>query len=132
MKAADGTEPARELGIRAYVGGLLYIEGLVCLLIGAVMLFGYWPPYAKDGERANPVSMVGAWITGIALTYMIVVGIILFLYNLAKPAGAEPMDPLRLRARRYSSLRSREAYLFDSSISCEADADEAELARQLI
>ncbi len=122
----------RSISVRAYVGGFLYIEGIVCMLVGCSMLFTYWPPYATPGERANPVSLVGAYITGFAVAYMIMVGLIMFIYSLLKPAVHEEPHPLQARAQRYARIRTVGPYLFDGTISCEADADEAELARLIL
>ena len=121
----------RTFGIRAYVGGVLYVEGIILLLIGCTMLFGYWPPYPQDGEPRNPISMVGFVICCIALGYMFTVGIGLFIYNLFKPGSDDRVNPLQERAWRYARVRSKSEYLLDDSVVCEADADEAYLARHL-
>jgi len=116
------------------VGGLLYVEGIICLLVGLSMLLGYWPPYAPPGKKANPVSLVGAWITGGSLAYMVLVGLGFFIYNLLRPGKAEEPNPLVERAERYAQVRGvrRSAYLWDETICCEEDAAEADLARQII
>lgn len=118
--------------IRAWVGGVLYIEGIIVLLLGSTLLFGYWPPYPHDGEPRNPISLVGLVICLVALAYMFTVGLGLFVYNLFKPGTEEKVDPLRERAWRYSRMRAaRQDYLFDNTLECEDDAEEAYLARQL-
>jgi hypothetical protein len=129
--------PARPLGYRAYVGGVLYVEGLVVLLMGLTLLASYWPPVSAFGKPANPVSKVGLWMAGSALVYMVVVGLGIFCYNLWKPGGrhagtaAAEERSMVLRARRYASMKKRTRYIFDNTICCERDAEEALLARDL-
>jgi hypothetical protein len=130
-------EPGRPLSNRAYVGGVLYVEGLVVLLMGATLLGSYWPPVSAGGEPANPVSKVGLWMVAASLFYMIAVGVGMFFYNLCKPGRDEPAAPedrrsMVLRARRYASMKKRTRYIFDNTICCERDAEEALLARDMI
>ena len=132
-------EPARPLGYRAYVGGVLYVEGIVVFLMGAVLLASYWPPIAVGDEPANPASKLGLWMAGGALVYMVVIGIGIFFYNLWRPgaamarsAQAVTREPgVVLRARRYASMKKRTRYIFDNTISCPQDADDALRARDL-
>ncbi len=124
----------RPRGVRAYVGGLLYIEGAVVLLMGLVILGSYWPPVEAYGRPANPVSKLGLWMVIAALIYMVVVGIGVFLYSLWKPGRFARYDdtrPLVVRARRYASMKRRTRYIFDNTITCEEDAEEAIHARNL-
>jgi len=122
----------REFSIRAYVGGVLYLEGIIVLLLGSILLFGYWPPFAEGDEPRNPISLVGMVICIVALTYMFTVGLGLFVYNLVKPAVEEKVDPLKKRAWRYARMRPEAEYLFDDMMECEEDADEAFVARQMV
>lgn len=119
-------------GFRIWVGGVLYVEGVVCLLLGLSMALIYWPPYAVGRDPANPISVVGCWITGFSVAYMIVVGLGLFAYSLLRPQRSEvvAVPPVAARAARYR-VQDRSAYLFDDTITCEEEADEAQLARQL-
>jgi len=130
--------PAQPLGNRAYVGGVLYVEGFVFLLMGLVLLFSYWPPVKAYGHPPNPISRLGMWIVMTSVSYMVVVGVGIFLYNLWRPGGlhssrsratAEPA--IALRARRYASMKKRTRYIFDCTICSERDADEAMAARDL-
>lgn len=127
--------PGRSLGYRAYVGGVLYVEGLVVLLMGITLLASYWPPVSAFGRPANPVSRLGLWMAGSALAYMVIVGVGIFLYNLWKPhrVDARLVDErsLVLRVRRYSSMKRRTRYIFDNTICCEYDAEEARVAREM-
>jgi hypothetical protein len=96
------------------------------------MLFSYWPPYATDEDPRNPISMVGLVICGISLTYMITVGLGLFIYNLLRPAPEEQLAPVQVRAQRYAETAGRDAeYVWDDTLECEADAEEAFIARQM-
>lgn len=128
-------EPARPLGYRAYVGGVLYVEGIVFLLIGLTLLASYWPPVEAYDRPPNPVSRLGLWIAAGSMIYMIVVGAIIFFYNLWRPGstvrteGKEPA--LVVRARRYASMKKRTRYIFDNTILCEQDAEEALRAREM-
>lgn len=75
-------------------------------------------------------------MSGIAVLYMVVVGVSVFLYNLIKPATDAPGLETReagavSRARRYASMKKRTRYIFDNTICCEADAEEAMRARDL-
>src|SRR5690606_22719285 len=107
------------LGYRAYVGGVLYVEGIVVLLMGLTLLGSYWPPVSAFGKPANPVSKLGLWMSASALTYMVVVGVGIFLYNLWKPGGRDGDDVLPgrrddgvlLRMRRYASMKKRTRYI---------------------
>lgn len=127
--------PPKSTGFRAYVGGVLYVEGLVVLLMGLTILGSYWPPVEAWGKPANPVSKVGMWMAAAALAYMVVVGVGIFLYNLWKPGSrftrSEDTRPLVVRARRYASMKKRTRYIFDNTVCCENDADEAIRARDL-
>ncbi len=129
-------EPARPVGIRAYVGGVLYVEGLVVFFMGATLLATYWPPIKAHGEPANPVSQLGLWLCAGALLYMVVVGLFIFFYNLLRPSNVmqkpEPNASGAVsRARRYASMKKRTRYIIDNTIRCEADADDAIHARDL-
>ena len=121
----------RPFSIRAYVGGVLYIEGIVCLLLGLVLLIGYWPPVSNGSVPSNPISLVGLWICGCSLVYMFIVGLGFFIYSLVKPTPPEFVSPLARRAERYRMLENNQIYLFDEELTEEADAEEAWLARQL-
>lgn len=127
--------PGKPLGYRAYVGGVLYIEGLVVLLMGTMLLTSYWPPVSAFGRPANPVSRLGLWMAGGALCYMVVVGVGIFLYNRWKPGRLDPRlvdnRSIVLRARRYASMKKRTRYIFDNTICCERDAEEAMRARDM-
>jgi hypothetical protein len=120
----------RTASVRAFVGGFLYIEGIIVLLLGSSLLVSYWPPYPHDGEPRNPISFVGLVICLAAVTYMFSVGVGFFIYNLLHPGRDEREDPVRKRALRYRES-TKEDYLFDDTIECEADADEAFIARQI-
>lgn len=129
-------EPARPLGYRAYVGGVLYVEGFVVLLLGLTLLTSYWPPVEAYGKPPNPVSRLGLWMAGSALVYMVVVGVFVFLYNLWRPgsraAKTKNVEPgVVVRARRYASMKRRTRYIFDNTIACEDDAEEAIRARDM-
>jgi hypothetical protein len=117
--------------VRAFVGGFLYVEGIVVLLLGSSLLFSYWPPYPHDGEPRNPISFVGLVICLVAVTYMFSVGVGFFVYTMFRPGKDDREDPLRKRASRYK-LSAKNDYLFDETIGCEADADEAYIAWQLV
>ncbi len=129
-------EPARPLGDRVYVGGVLYVEGLVVFFMGLTLLSTYWPPIVAHGKPANPVSQLGLWMAGLALLYMVVVGIAIFVYNLARPATVPPeiisKEPGAVsRARRYACMKRKTRYIFDNTICCESDAEDAIRARDL-
>ncbi|MGI8908232.1 MAG: hypothetical protein ACR2IE_17300 [Candidatus Sumerlaeaceae bacterium] len=122
----------REFSIRAYVGGVLYLEGIIVLALGAILMFGYWPPFAQGEEARNPISLVGMVIFGVAVIYMFSVGLGLFLYNLLRPAVEEKVHPVRQRAWKYARMRPDAEYLFDETLESEQDADEAFVARMII
>jgi hypothetical protein len=122
----------RTFGLRAYVGGFLYVEGIVCLLLGLVLLLAYWPPYSTSaGTKPNPVSLVGLWICGFSVAYMFLVGAGFFVYNLLRPPQPEQQSHLAERADRYRAAEGNHLYLFDQTICSHDDADEAWLVRQL-
>jgi len=133
------TAPAsapKPLSIRAYVGGVLYVEGFIVLIMGSMLLLGYWPPVSAHGHRPNPVSQIGLWLVAGALIYMVVVGIGAFLYHLFKPAPHfteidHPHQGVITRARRYASMKRRTYYIFDDTIRCQQDAEDAMKAREL-
>lgn len=132
-------EPPRPVGYRAYVGGVLYVEGFVVLLMGIVLLLSYWPPVSAFGKPANPASKLGLWMAVGALVYMVVIGIGIFLYNLWRPGAAAARSArvvtkepgVVMRAQRYAAMKKRTRYIFDYTISCEQDADDALRARDL-
>lgn len=129
-------EAPRPTGFRAYVGGVLYVEGIIVLIMGAMLLTGYWPPVPAHGEPANPISQIGLWLAGGALFYMVVVGVGIFVYNLMHPSsrigrGDHHPDGAVLRARRYAAMKRRTYYIFDDTIHCEKDAEDAMKARDL-
>ena len=114
------------------MGGFLYVEGIVCLLLGLVLLISHWPPYSPGaGIRANPVSVVGLWVCGFSVTYMILVGAGFFVYNLLRPPQPEVQSHLAERADRYRAAEGNQLYLFDETICSHDHADEAWLVRQL-
>jgi len=133
------TAPAsapKPLGVRAYVGGVLYVEGIIVLIMGSMLLLGYWPPVSAHGHRPNPVSQLGLWLVAGALIYMVVVGIGAFLYHLIRPAPRfreldHPRSGVISRARRYASMKRRTYYIFDDTIRCQQDAEDAMRAREL-
>ena len=134
LETAPDTPPDVS-GFRAWVGGLLYIEGIVVLLLGSLLLAGYWPPTAGDGQRPNPVGQLGLWIVITALAYMICVGFGFFIYHLVQPLRSAPLpnhsSGAVQRARRYAAMKKRTYYIFDNTIKSPADADDAMKARDL-
>lgn len=130
-------ETARKsFGRRAYVGGVMYLEGIIVLAIGIMLLTTYWPPVSAYGRPPNPISRIGLWVSVVALVYMIVVGVVIFAYNLCRP-GSKGSDDQHLdcgvvsRARRYASMKKRTFYIFDKTIRCAKDAEDAMKARKL-
>lgn len=129
-------KPPRRLGYRGYVGGVLYIEGIIVLVMGLMLMTAYWPPIRVNEYPPNPVSRFGLWMVAGALIYMVVVGILIFVYNLRHPLprsrGSRDEDnALVWRARRYASMKRRTRYIFDNTICCQKDAEEAQRARDL-
>lgn len=129
--------PRDPLPHRTYVGGVLYIEGLVVLVMGITLMLSYWPPVRTGEIPANPAGKLGMWLTVGSITYIIVVSIGVFLYNCVRPtarleklaSGSEPGTVTR--ARRYASMKRRTRYIFDDTIYCERDAEEAMAARNM-
>ena len=135
LETAPDTAP-EPLSFRAYVGGVFYLEGIVVLLIGLILMTSYWPPIAAHGRPANPISQVGMWVVVSALVYMIIVGLGFFLHNLRNPTVKVARDDghragVLSRARRYASMKKRTYYIFDSTIRCARDAEDAMEARKL-
>lgn len=128
--------PAPSLSKRAFVGGVLYIEGLITAFFGMVFLFSYWPPISVGDTKANPISQVGMFITVAAVSYLIIACTFMFFYNLLRPHRPEiPTEEtsLQYRARRYAATKEHlQPYLFDAAIRNEEEADEAYLARKTL
>lgn len=128
--------PPRPLGLRAYVGGVLCVEGLVVLGMGLSLLVTYWFPSQSRPAAVNPVARLGFWLVYAALIYMVVVGLALWVHRTVRPAARpEPDSALDSgvvsRARRYASMRKRTYYIFDNTLHCARDAEEAMEARRL-
>lgn len=128
---------APSLSKRAYVGGVLYIEGLITAFLGSTLLFSYWPPISVGTVKANPISRIGLYITVAAVGYLVIASTGMFIYHLLNPdinsKTSENESSLQRRSRRYAATKDHlKPYLFDEDIHNEEDADEAYLARKTL